>query len=590
MVRARRLDLVLLVVIVLVGACGGRSPTTGPAGSSPPASAVPAATPSGPPAAGTLAPEPAALLPGALAVTVSDRLRVRSEPRVADDSIKYEPVLPLGTELTVVGGPVQASGYAWYQVEPLTFVLDGGVSRGWVAIADHDGTAWVAPADDQIAGLEVALSTLARAIADPTDAGGAASSLNAFGIDLYRQMLRDPKLDLGDRNAVFSPTSIALALGMVRAGARGATATQMDDVLHTPGWDELGPGLNALDQALRSRSATWTDDEGTRSLALRIANTSFAQRDWSIERPFLDAIAAAFGAGVDLVDYRADPEAARQTINAWVKRQTVGRIPELLAPPDVTTLTRLYLVNAIYLKAEWDQWFWDGETKDRDFTRLDGSTVKVPTMTGSRGGLGPIAPYVRGKDWQGIELGYRGPDGSRPLAMALILPDDLRAFEGKLTPKRLAQVLGALDDERAAWDTVACPSSFDAGCYPYDLRIFMPRFGIETRAGLADQLAAIGMPIAFDQARADFTGIHVPTDPMENIYISAVIHQANIDVDEKGTEAAAATAVGMDTGGGPSPLKNVTFLLDHPFLFVLRDVGTGAVLFMGRVVDPSVER
>jgi serpin B len=118
----------------------------------------------------------------------------------------------------------------------------------------------------------------------------------------------------------------------------------------------------------------------------------------------------------------------------------------------------------------------------------------------------------------------------------------------------------------------------------------MPKFGIETRAGLKDLLVALGMPTAFDPAAADLTGMHVPVDPTDRPFISSVIHQANIDVDEKGTEAAAATAVGVDVGGGPSPLKEITFRLNRPFLFLLRDVDTGAILFMGRVVDPSIAR
>jgi serpin B len=502
----------------------------------------------------------------------------------------YEPLLPLGTELLVVGGPVRASDYTWYEVEPVSFVLADGVARGWVAIAGHDGQPWIALAADPIAGLDVAKSSVSRAEADPADAKAAGTSVNAFAIDLYHLMLKDPNLDLVDKNAVFSPTSVALALGMTRAGARADTASQMDAVLYAGGWDEMGAGLNALDQALRSRNATWQDGDTTRKLALRIANTTFAQRDWTIEEPFLDAIAAAFGAGVNLVDYQADPEAARQTINAWVRRQTEQRIPELLAPPDVTPLTRLYLVNAVYLKAEWDEWFDEERTEPATFTRLDGSAVKVPTMVTSRGAAQP-APYARGKGWRAVELSYRGADGTYPLAMMLILADDLPSFEADLTAERLRQITAALDDERERFEEPPrCPAALDAGCYPYDLTLYMPRFGIETRATLGELLAAAGMPLAFDQARADFTGIHVPVDPSDKIYISAVIHQANIDVDEKGTEAAAATAVGIDTGGGPSPLEEITLRLDHPFLFALRDVETGAVLFMGRVVDPSITR
>jgi serpin B len=512
---------------------------------------------------------------------------------VSDDSVMYEPVLPLGTQLAIVGGPVTANDYVWYEIEVEPGTLRGGVTRGWVAMADHDGTPWIALAGAPIVGLEVEMSDVARAPADPADAKAAAASVNAFAIDAYRQLLRDPGLELATKNAVFSPTSIVLALGMTRAGARGDTAAEMDDVLHVAGWDQLGPGLNALSQALAARSERWVDeDDAPREVALRIANTTFAQRGWKLEEDFLDAIAAAFGAGVNLVDYIADPEAARRTINAWVKRETADRIPELLEPSNVTSDTRLYLVNAIYMKAEWDEWFNEGGTEPRTFTRLDGSRTEVPTMVAYRGALSPVTPFASGDGWQATELRYRtSPDGQgSPLAMTLIRPDDLSAFESAMTTKVLDRIVAALDAERDGWNDVDCPNGSDAGCYPYDLELYLPKFGIETRAPLGDLLVTLGMPTAFDPAAADLTGIHIPKDPFDNPFIKNVIHQANIDVDEKGTEAAAATAVGVDTGGGPSALDLITFRLDSPFLFLLRDVETGAILFMGRVVDPSVGR
>lgn len=579
--RAQRTRLTVLMAMVLVAACGAPAVTPSPPASATPrpsGSATPGPTPTASPTQPTLA-------IGSLAVTVSDRLRVRSQPRVSDDSIRYEPLLPLGTDLLVIGGPVDASGYVWWKVEPVSFVLDNATS-GWVAMADHDGEPWIAVAEGGLPGIELAMANVPRAAADPARARSASDAVNAFGLDLYRQLfLAD--LVKADENAVVSPSSIALALGMARAGARGTTATEMDDVLRVDGWDALGPGLNALDLALGSRNSSWTEygDDGHR-LALRIANATFGQQGWSIEPAFLDAIAQAFGSGLNLVDYAADPEAARQVINGWVKRKTAGRIPELLAPPDVTTLTRIYLVNAIYLKAEWDEWFAIDSTKPAAFTRLDGSRIDVPTMVRFSGGTGPYVPYVRGDGWQAAELRYRSAPETPQLAMTLILPDDLPRFEGSFDDTVLAAVVAALHAESAPFEVDQCPSSQDAGCYPYDLQLYLPRFSIETRADLVNPLGAAGMPSAFDPRLADFTGINT-TEPL---YISKVIHQANIDVDEKGTEAAAATAVGGDTGGGPMPLDQITFRLDRPFLFVLRDVETGAVLFMGRVVDPSITR
>ncbi|MDP2349580.1 MAG: serpin family protein, partial [Chloroflexota bacterium] len=530
---------------------------------------------------------PDKLAPGSTAVTVSDRLRVRSQPRVAGDSIKFEPLLPTGTELLVIEGPVSDSGYDWYRVAPVSLTLSGGIADGWVAAADHDGTPWIALGADPLAGLEFARATLARADGTPADARRAATSINAFALELYRQLRADP--DLADKGLVFSPASIALALAMARAGARGETAAEMDAVLHTDGWEQLAAGLNALDQLLASRNATWTDDgQVSHALSLRIANAAFGQRGYAIEQGFLDAIAEAFGAQLGLVDFKADPEAARKVINAWVSRQTAQRIPELLLPPEVTDLTRLALVNAIYLKANWMLEFDKESTADRVFTLGDGTKVRVPTMSLDGG---QEVPYASGSGWKATELRYLGADDSAPLAMTLVLPDDIDAFEKGLTTTKLASIVTKLGTERTRIartedrqvdEDMACPF------FAYSVQLFMPRFGIDTRANLVPVLEKMGMKAAVNRLLADFSGI-----TPEGLYISAVIHQANIDVDEKGTEAAAATAVMCDvTGGcGPAqPLKTITLRLNRPFLFVLRDVETGAILFMGRVLDPSTRK
>lgn len=594
--HAKRRAASLLLGVVLAGCGSTPGPTASPvspaaslvspAGSS----AAPAPSPTAP--VSTAAPSQAPTDPflGTVVVTISDNLVVRSEPRVSDDSIIYEPWLPLGTELTVLAGPVSASGYTWYEVAPVSFAGLDGPGHGWVAMAGKDGEAWIAPAQGPTGptGVELAQADVARAPTDPKDAKTAAASITAFGLDLYRALLADPKLDLGTKNVVFSPTSVALALGLARAGARGATAAQMDTVLHTSGWDALGAGLNALDQALAARNAVWQEGGATKRVSLQITNAAFGQRGWAIEQGFLDAIAAAFGAGLRLVDYLADPEGARVAINRWVSDQTAGRIPELLGPRDVTNLTRLYLVNAIYLKAEWEDWF--DAARPAPFTRLDGSRVQVPTM--SQNG-GQHVPYTRGTGWQAVELRYLGADYATPLAMTLIVPDDLVGFESRLSASQLERITTALGTQRERLQEVTTPQSeqCEPGTYPYAVELFMPRFSIDTKADLVPALASLGIGRAFEPD-AEFTGIHVPETPDDRLYISNVIHQANIDVDEKGTEAAAATAVGMATTGGcggPAPVKVITLRLDRPFIFVLRDVETGAVLFMGRVTDPSVK-
>ncbi len=396
---------------------------------------------------------------------------------------------------------------------------------------------------------DVAVGAAPRAAADPATAAQAGAAINAFGLDLYRSVAA---ADAGT-NVVVSPASVALALAMARAGARGETAAQMDAALRSVGSDANAGWLNALDAALASRNGTFKDDAGNPlTVTLRIANAPFAQRGMKLEPAYLDALSSRFGAGLRLVDYRADAEAARGVINGWVSDQTEARIPQLLARGTLDSLTRLVLVNAIYLKAPWQTAFDPTRTHDGAFTRADGSSVTVPTM-----GLATDLPYAAGSGWRAVELPYIG--GS--LALDVIVPEDLAAFERSLTADRLAAVTGALAARQ--------------------VELTMPRFGIETQADLAATLAGLGMPLPFDRDRADFSGI----TPEPRIYIARVIHEANIDVDEKGTTAAAATAVVMRATGMPS--EPVAFAVDHPFLFALRDIPTGTVLFLGRVADPT---
>jgi serpin B len=393
------------------------------------------------------------------------------------------------------------------------------------------------------------ISDEVRAPAAPAAAVEAAESVNEFGLDLFRALVgREPV------NTVISPASIAIALSMARLGARGATAAQMDAVLHELTAD--GPeGINSLDQGLaaRNREVRGGNDE-RQQLVLRIANAPFGQRGYPWRDEFIDGLAAGFGAGLRVVDYGADPDGARGEINRWVKEQTEERIPELLGPGTIDSQTRLTLVNAIYLKAPWAQPFSAEGTSDRPFTRLDGSVVDVPMMRD-----GALHLYAQGNGWQAVELAYAGEE----LAMLLILPDDLPSFSSRLDAAMLASIVGSLRHE--------------------DLIVSLPRFETETSAELNNDLIALGMPAAFDRASADFSAM---TD-QEKLFIGLVVHQANISVDEEGTEAAAATAVAM-AGSGP-PETPIVMTFDRPFLFALRDRASGAVLFLGQVVDPAAD-
>jgi serpin B len=393
----------------------------------------------------------------------------------------------------------------------------------------------------------LARAEVPRASADPAEAIEAGRSINAFGLELFR------RAGAADGNVVVSPASVALALAMARVGARGETAVEMDAVLHDLATGAHAAWLNALDAALTGRSGTFPDTAGTpQPVALRIANAPFSQRGMNLDRAYLEALASRFGAGLRLVDYRADPEAARRSINGWVSDQTEQRIPELLVPGVITRDTRLTLVNAIYLKAPWLTPFTPEATKTGTFNRADGTTVEVPMMAGSES-----LPYAEGSGWRAVELPYVG--GS--LALMVIVPETIGTFEASLTPVLLTEITDGLAER--------------------PVQLTFPRFGIESKVDLATTLAAMGMPLAFDPGRADFSGITTE----EQLFISAVIHQANIDVDEKGTEAAAATAVVMRASGAPG--EPVTLRVDRPFLFALRDVPTGTILFLGRVADPS---
>jgi len=393
------------------------------------------------------------------------------------------------------------------------------------------------------------LADVARATADPADATTAASAIDAFGLDLLRATAGAQ----ATTNVVISPASIALALSMARLGARGPTADQMDAVLHgLVAAGEVGP-IDALDQALAARNGTFEDQQGNaHQVVLRIANAPFGQRDLAIEAAYLDALARGFGAGLRTVDFKADPEAARSLINGWVADQTEQRIQQLLVQGNITAATRLVLVNAIYLKAPWLASFPEEETRPATFTLGDGTKIQVPTMLR----VGSMS-YAAGSGWQAVELPYIG----NQLAMMIVVPDDLAAFTASLSPERLAATVSALESRHVT--------------------LSLPKFSFASKQDLATVLAQLGMPLAFS-FQADFSGITT----QERLNITTVIHEANIDVDEKGTEAAAATAVVMGDVSGPGG-EPVTVHVDRPFLFAIRDLQTGAVVFLGQVLDPS---
>jgi serpin B len=382
---------------------------------------------------------------------------------------------------------------------------------------------------------------------EATDIGRLVDGNNALALDLYGS-LRDQ-----DGNLVFSPYSISAALAMTYAGARGQTESQMASAMH---FDlpqaALHPALNELDLAL-SKTAK-AAPAGEQPLQLRIANAVWVERNLSLLQDYLDVIGRNYGAGIQLADFVNRYEAVRGQINAWVSNQTQGKIKDLIPPGALDRLTRMVLVNAIYFKADWADPFDPKDTQTAPFRLLEGSEVETPMMFQHTS-----APYASGSGYSAIELPYQGGTA----AMEIILPDEgtFEAFERGLNPGRMEEILGNLQ-----------PTSVELG---------LPKFRFTSRFDLGDSLSALGMPDAFNPDLADFSGMTGGRD----LFISKVLHQAFVAVDEKGTEAAAATAAIMaPTSAMPS---GVTLIADHPFIFLIRDLTTRQILFAGRVIDPT---
>lgn len=397
---------------------------------------------------------------------------------------------------------------------------------------------------------ETLRSDMAR-VTEGRNATTAATAVNDFAADLYDLLVtQDPQANL-----VFSPASIAIALAMTAAGARGTTLDEMVAVLHAdPDMAAFHRSMNGLSASLdgldATRDNTAEGGTGVSEVKLEITNSLWGQAGLAFEQAFLDLLAAEYGAGMETVDYKADPEAARALINAWVADATAGRIPDLLAPGTLTPDSRLTLVNAIYLKANWMEAFDENATADEPFTTAAGDDVTVKMMH-----RGAEMAYAEGDGWQAVDVPYV----FGTLSLTVAMPDD-----PGVTPP-YGEVVAGL------------------GRRPVELGL--PRFDIETSTSLAQALADLGMPTAFS-GTADFTGMTTEV----GLAIGDVIHQANITTDETGTEAAAATAVIMVETAAPEPQEPVTLTIDRPFTFWLRERSTDAVVFMGRVTDPSQTR
>jgi serine protease inhibitor len=367
----------------------------------------------------------------------------------------------------------------------------------------------------------------------------------AFALDLY-QKLRTIK-----GNLFFSPYSISTALAMTYAGARGNTETQMAQTLHfTPDQSALHPAFAALEVHIKS-----VQEKG--NILLQIANALWPHVDYPFLEAFLILTKEFYGVSITPVDYE-NPEAARQQINTWVEEKTQTKIKELIPTGILDRLTRLVLVNAIYFKGNWASQFAKERTQTAPFLVTPSQKVEAPMMTQEH-------PFKYGETdrLQILELPYVGND----LSMIVLLPKEvngLAELETALTAPNLEKWTSRF------WET--------------EVRVFLPRFKINQGVKLNGTLASMGMVDAFVEEEANFSGM----DGKENwLYIAAVLHKAFVDVNEEGTEAAAATAVVMKLRAPASPPP--IFRADHPFVFLIRENSTGSILFLGRVVDPTLK-
>jgi serpin B len=383
----------------------------------------------------------------------------------------------------------------------------------------------------------------------PGTVGQLARGSNALGFDLYQRLRQKPG------NLVISPASITTALTMTWVGARAETAAQMAKVLHLEGTaDEVMTTSGELSRSLQNPS---------RPIVFRIANQLFVEKTYELVPAFVEKTRAAFGAPVEGLDFKQAPERARVRVNEWVEGKTEQRIKDLIPPGAVVPDTRLVLVNAIYFLGDWVQPFESRTTRPAPFHLSASETKDVPTMNRT-----DTFRIGRKDGVTALEIPYKGGE----LSMILLVPEGIEGLaevEGTLDAKKLDALVSAMQVERV-W-------------------LALPKF--EVRPGeslsLGEDLKALGMPLAFDRQRADFTGIASPPDPDDRLVIAKVFHKGFVRVDEKGTEAAAATGVMGIRAGGMAEKPPRQLKVDRPFLFLIRDNASGLVLFLGRVSDPS---
>ena len=427
---------------------------------------------------------------------------------------------------------------------PTTFLLSALLSTALAGCGDAEKS--TPPVDTAKSPIQrVANPTVA-----PADSTQLASDNAAFAFDVYKQLI------LTNTNLIFSPASISIALAMTYAGAAGATATEMASTLHfTLPPAQLHLAFDALDLALASRGQGFPGADGG-PMQVNIVNALWAEKTYTFSPDFLDTLAANYGAGVNLLDFLNAPDPSRLAINAWVAEQTNNKIQDLLPQGSVVASTKLVLTDAVYFNAAWGSPFDANNTGDGSFTLLDGSSVTAKFMRSDFYGL----PATQGTNFVAASLPYADDN----LSLVVVVPD----------AGQFSQVESSLDANTLG--------TLVAGLTNQAVSVALPRYKVETGTSLKDLLMALGMTSAFLPGIADFSGM----DSTQNLFIGDVIHKAFINVAERGTEAAAATAVTMNTAIA-LPTPQLVLTADRPFLYFLRDKPTGDILFMGRVLDPS---
>ncbi|MFZ6873620.1 serpin family protein [Undibacterium sp. Di27W] len=401
--------------------------------------------------------------------------------------------------------------------------------------------------------IGTAKSTLARNVApqaSDTDLAAAVAGNTEFALKVL------PLLGAqGDSNLVYSPYSLTLALEMAAAGAKGDTLSGMEKALAFQlQQSRLQPALNRLDLLLADKTST-AAKPNAQLPNLNIANALWAQQGYNLQSTYLDALSVNFGASVNLLDFAKAAEPSRLTINNWVADQTQQKIKDLLPANSVSASTRVVLTNAVWFKSDWARQFTKEATRNQDFTDRKGGVKNVPFMNQTAN-----FPYVQGKDYQAIELPYM----DNKLAMLIVMPDTGKfdSFVQGLSSNIINDITAGLKDNYIA--------------------LGMPKFNFSANPEMTGSLSSLGMGATFDAGKADFSGMTGNRD----LVISGVLHKAYITVDEKGTEAAAATGVviGVTSINVNQPLR---LNLDKPFLFMIRDRQTGLILFMGKLMNPA---